>query len=121
MKSIIAAGLLLGCAHGAAQAGPYANIEANSGWVGSDFDGSVVEIHKGYEGELGEKGTWFVQGGPAIVAADGVDTETEFSGKAGVGVAIADGLGAYGELSFITVDGQDDLNVGGKLGLKYNF
>ena len=31
MKSIILAGLLLGAAHGAAQAGPYVNVEANSG------------------------------------------------------------------------------------------
>ena len=56
-----------------------------------------------------------------MVAVDGADTETEVSGKAGIGFHISDALGAYGELSFITVDGQDDLNVGGKLGLKYNF
>ena len=50
MKSIIAAGFLLGCAHGAI-AGPYANIEANSGFVGSDYGGSVTDVHVGYEGE----------------------------------------------------------------------
>ena len=34
MKSIIASGLLLGMAHGAAIAGPYANVEANSSYTG---------------------------------------------------------------------------------------
>ena len=33
MKSIIAAGFLLGMAHGAAIAGPYVNVENNSGFV----------------------------------------------------------------------------------------
>ena len=74
MKSIIAAGLLLGCAQGAV-AGPYANVEANSGWTGNDYLGSVIEIHKGYEGALGEDGSWFVQAGPALVSPDGGDEE----------------------------------------------
>ena len=55
------------------------------------------------------------------MAADGVDTETRFSGKAGVGVPVSDAIGIYGEVSFITADDADDLGVGGKLGVKYNF
>ena len=43
MKSIIASGLLLGMAHGAAIAGPYVNVEANSGWTGTDYGGSVID------------------------------------------------------------------------------
>ena len=54
MKSIIAAGLLLGCAHGAVQAGPYANVEANSGWLADDYQRMLSQGHAGYEGELGE-------------------------------------------------------------------
>ena len=70
-----------------------------------------------------ESGSYHVQGGPAIVAVDGADTETEFSGKAGLGFAVSDAVGVYGELSFITTEiaGDDELNVGGKLGVKYNF
>ena len=48
--------------------------------------------------------SYYVQGGPAIVAVDGVDTETRFSGKAGVGVPVSDALGVYGEVSFLTAD-----------------
>ena len=51
MKSIIAAGLLLGCAHGAVAA-PYANVESNTSWYGNDYLGSVIEAHGGYEGAL---------------------------------------------------------------------
>ena len=56
-----------------------------------------------------------------IVAVDGEDTDTQFSGKAGVGVPVTDAIGVYGELSFLTADDEDDFGVGGKLGLKYNF
>jgi hypothetical protein len=52
---------------------------------------------------------------------DGVDTETQFSGKAGLGLPVSDVLGVYGEVSFLTADDSDDLGVGGKLGVKYNF
>ena len=54
-----------------------------------------------------------------IVAVDGADTETEFSGKAGLGIPVSDALGVYGELSFITAEDafMDDLGVGGKLGV----
>ena len=41
MKSIIASGLLLGMAHGAAIAGPYVNVENNAGFTGSDFTSQV--------------------------------------------------------------------------------
>ena len=103
-----------------ALAGPYVNIEANAGWTGDDYTGATTDVHVGYEGEVGAA-SYYVQAGPAIVAVDGVDTETQFSGKAGLGVPVSDALGVYGEVSFLTADDSDDLGVGGKLGLKYNF
>ena len=115
MKSIIAAGFLLGCAQGAI-AGPYANIETNI-----DRDSSLVEIHKGYEGSIGEDASWFVQAGPAFVTTDGEGTDTELSGKAGVGVDVTEQVNVYGEVAFITVDGSDDNDYGVKVGVKYTF
>ena len=114
MKSIIASGLLLGMAHGAAIAGPYANIEANSGWTGTDYGGTVVDTHVGFEGD-----NWYLQGGPSIVSPDGGDSTVELSGKAGGSVSLTENLGAYGEVSFIT--GDDDNGYGTKVGIKYNF
>ena len=107
-----------------ALAGPYVNVEANAGWTGDDYTGATTDIHVGYEGAIGESGaSFYVQGGPAIVAADGAENSTRFSGKAGAGIPVTDALGVYGEISFITAEDEfmDDLGVGGKLGLKYNF
>ena len=120
IKSVFAATAALSMSAGAALAGPYVNVETNAGWAADDYVGATTDIHVGYEGEVGAA-SYYVQAGPAIVAADGVDTETEFSGKAGVGIPVSDAIGVYGELSFLTADDSDDLGVGGKLGLKYSF
>ena len=120
IKSVFAATAALSMSAGAALAGPYVNVETNAGWVGDDYSGATTDIHVGYEGEVGAA-SYYVQAGPAIVAVDGADTETEFSGKAGLGIPVSDALGVYGEVSFITAEDADDLGVGGKLGVKYNF
>lgn len=112
MKSIIAAGFLLGCAQGAI-AGPYANIEANSGFYGSDYTGTATDVHVGYEGD-----NWYVQGGPALLAPDGADGDIELSGKAGGSYSVNDALSVYGEVSFIT---GDENGYGTKVGAKYKF
>ena len=105
-----------------ALAGPYVNVEANAAWDGDDYTGATTDIHIGYEGEVGTA-SYYVQAGPAIVATDGAENSTRVSGKAGLGLPVSDALSAYGELSFITDDGEflDGLGVGGKLGVKYNF
>ena len=92
IKSVFAATAALSMSAGAALAGPYVNVEANAGWTGDDYTGATTDIHVGYEGEVGAA-SYYVQAGPAIVAVDGVDTETEFSGKAGLGIPVSDALG----------------------------
>ena len=119
-KSVFAALSATAFSAGAALAGPYVNVETNAGWVGDDYTAATTDLHVGFEGEVGSAG-YYVQAGPAIVAVDGEDTDTQFSGKAGVGVPVTDALGVYGEMSFLTADDDDDFGLGGKLGLKYNF
>ena len=124
MKSIIAAGLLLGAAHGtAAVAAPYANIEANSGWKGNDHGSTVTEVHAGWEFEPSENTSVYVQGGPAFVSVDGEDLETEISGKAGVSVDITENTEVYGEIAFITNDQDfnEDVDLAVKVGGTYRF
>jgi len=112
MKSLIIAGLLISAA-GAAQAGPYANVELNSGFSGSDYTGSATDVHVGYEGA-----NWYVQGGTSLIAPDDGDGDVELSGKAGGSYGISDALSIYGEVSFLT---GDTTSYGTKAGLKYNF
>tara|TARA_B100000003_G_scaffold131958_1_gene118406 strand:+ start:1086 stop:1451 length:366 start_codon:yes stop_codon:yes gene_type:complete len=119
-KSVFAATAALSMSAGAAFAGPYVNVETNAGWTGDDYTGATTDIHVGYEGTVGAA-SYYVQGGPAVVAVDGADTETEFSGKAGIGLPVSDAIGVYGEVSFLTAEDDDDFGVGGKLGVKYNF
>ena len=107
IKSVFAATAALSMSAGAAFAGPYVNVESNAGWTGDNYTGATTDVHVGYEGSIGAAG-YYVQAGPAIVAVDGADTETEFSGKAGLGVPVTDALGTYGELSFLTAEDDDD-------------
>ena len=120
IKSVFAATAALSMSAGSALAGPYVNVETNAGWTGDDYTGATTDVHVGYEGALGA-GSYYVQAGPAIVAVDGADTETEFSGKAGLGFPVTDAIGVYGEVSFLTAEDDDDFGLGGKLGVKYNF
>jgi len=121
IKSALAAVVAVPVVSTAALAGPYANVESNAGFWGSDYQGSVTELHVGYEDQLGYDANWYIQAGPALVSPDGEDTTTEMSGKVGVGVDVTEQLNLYGELAFITVDGSDDNSYGTKLGIKYSF
>ncbi len=121
MKAIFAAAAAASSLAAPAFAGPYVNIESNSGFVGSDYSSSVLETHVGYEGDLGGSAAWYVQGGPAVLYPDGDDTTTELSGKAGIGADVSENLNVYGEIAFITVDGSDENDYGLKLGVRYLF
>ena len=67
-KSVFAATAALSVSAGAAFAGPYVNVEANSGWTGSDYSGTATDLHVGYEGALGEDASYYVQGGATKAA-----------------------------------------------------
>ena len=121
-KSVFAATAALSMSAGAALAGPYVNVEANSGWTGSDYGGTASDLHVGYEGDISESASYYVQGGATIVSPDGAESDTVPSGKAGLGLALTDALGAYGEVSFVgSGDSDIDRGYGTKLGLKYSF
>ena len=120
--SFAAAAAALAFAPAAALAGPYVNVETNAGWTGSEYNGAATDLHVGYEGDLGESASYYVQGGATLLTPDGVESDTVPSGKAGVGVGLTDALGAYGEVSFVGSGDKDiDRGYGAKLGLKYSF
>ena len=122
IKSLFAAAAAAPLFAGAAFAGPYVNVETNAGWTGADYTGATTDFHVGYEGALGESASYYVQGGASLVSPDGGDNDTVPSGKAGLGFAVTDALGAYGEVSFVGSGDEDlDRGYGAKLGLKYSF
>ena len=110
---------------GAAFAGPYVNVESNITYPDGDYSGATTDLHIGFEGSLGEKADYYVQGGPSFIAVDGTDgSEGEISGKFGVNVAATDSIGVYGELSGVTGEdssNDDIVNWGAKLGAKFTF
>ena len=105
-----------------AQAGVYVNVESNGSRTGSDIESTVTDLHVGYEGG-NDSFTYYIQGGPAIVAVDGVDSANRISGKVGASFAATSKLGVYGELSLLTADEDTDLDNswGTKIGAKYSF
>ena len=105
-----------------ATAGVFVNVEANSSRTGSDFESTLTDLHVGYEGG-GERFVYYIQGGPAIVAADGVECDNRLSGKVGGSFQATEQLGVYGELSVLTADSDTTNNNswGTKIGAKYNF
>ena len=106
---------------GAAFAGPYVNVEANSGWTGTDYTGTNTDLHVGYDGTLGTS-SYYVQGGATVTAPDGTDGDTVPSGKLGLSAALTEGLGVYGEVSFVgSGDENIDRGYGSKAGVKYSF
>jgi hypothetical protein len=122
IKTAFAAAAALAFAPAAALAGPYVNVEANSGWTGSNYGGTAIDNHIGYEGPLGEDASYYAQVGATVLLPDGGESKWVPSGKAGVGVSLTDALGAYGEVSFVgSGESGVDRGYGAKAGLKYSF
>ena len=106
-----------------ASAGIYANVESNGARVGSEYTGSVTDVHVGYETAAENGSSFYIQGGPAVVAEQGEDSDWRLSGKVGGQFDATEKLGVYGEVSLLTADEDTDLDSswGTKVGVKYNF
>ncbi len=114
MKSIIVAGLLLGCAHGVQAGETYVQTELNT-TIGGD---SSTEIHIGRQGGV-DNASWFVQGGPVVTSTSAGDT-TDLSFKVGGDVidVLTHGLDFYGEVQVVS---GSDTEWATKVGAKYHF
>ena len=119
MKTIALAALTVSALATPAMAGVYINAESNASYTGNDYTSRTTDLHLGYEGTAGQLG-YYIQGGPALQAADGVDGTTDFSGKGGVSIAATEKLDVYGEVSFVT-DETTDTAYGTKIGAKFKF
>ena len=119
IKTLIASGVAVSAAALAspALADVYVNPEFNGGSYGDDWLGGTLNLDVGFEGSSGAY-SYYIQGGPAIVMPRGEDQEVEFAGKIGGSVQASEKVSVYGELSGIT---GDEISVGTKVGMKYNF
>ena len=124
-KPLIAAVAAAPLFAGAAFAGPYVNVEANASYPDGEYTTATTDLHIGFDGGTEDgKVSYYLQGGPAFVAKDGSDTETELSGKVGVSIAATESFGVYGEISGITNEdssGDGIVDWGAKLGGKFTF
>ena len=82
----LALALAASIASAPAIAGPYVNVETNGSYTGSDYTSRATDLHLGFENTLGSF-DWYAQGGKTINAADGVDSDSNWSGKVGGSVA----------------------------------
>ena len=119
MKTIALALAATSFASAPAMAGVYVNAESNASYSGTDYTSRTTDLHIGYEGNVGKLG-YYIQGGPSIVAADGVDGTSNLSGKLGGSVAASEKFDVYGEISFAQVEDADNA-YGTKIGAKYKF
>tara|TARA_R100000322_G_scaffold161544_1_gene123650 strand:+ start:679 stop:1044 length:366 start_codon:yes stop_codon:yes gene_type:complete len=120
IKSFIAAAAATVALAGSAVAGPfYLNGERNDGFVGGSHAGAVNELHVGVKGKVADNVDAYAQIGPAYLQPGIGNGSTEISGKAGASVAISEAVGIYGEVSFMTADGDD--NYGVKTGFTVDF
>ena len=119
IKSVFAATAALSMSAGAALAGPYVNVETESGFAGSNYEGTITEFVVGYEGTAGESTDWYVEVGPAVVSPDGAESETELFAEAGFSIDLSENIEFYGEVSLLT-DDNDNL-YGTKAGVTYRF
>ena len=123
MKIILATAVLLGAAT-PALAGPYVNVESNSAFIGRHGQETVIETHPGFDIQVGESASVYVQGGPAFLLPEVGENTTELSGKIGIGYDVTPNLNAYGEVYAITaetIDFDAPANVNVKAGVKYSF
>ena len=66
-----------------ATAGVYLNVEANSSLTGNEYTSTTTDVHVGYEKAADNGSSFYIQGGPAVVAEQGEDSDWRLSGKVG--------------------------------------
>ena len=119
IKTAFAAAAALAFAPAAALAGPYVNVEANSGFTGSDYTGTTTDAHVNML--VKSVLCYYAQVGPSFVTVDGGESDTVLSGKVGASVAASEELSIYGEFAF--AGGVDDADNGyaTKVGATWSF
>ena len=103
----------------AAQAeGYYVYSEIESDWEGNEYDGSKIKNRVGYEHDLTEDTSVYVELGPQILLENGSDADTRLAVEVGGDTMLTEDLKLYGEVEMVTGPQND---YGTKVGVKYYF
>jgi outer membrane autotransporter protein len=97
----------------------YIYTEVESGWEGSDYEGSSINTRIGYERDITEQTQVYIELGPAIGLEDGASgADTRLEVEVGGDVQITENLELYGEFEMRT-GWLNDYKT--KFGIQYNF
>ena len=97
----------------------YIYTEVESGWEGSDYEGSSINTRIGYERDITEQTQVYIELGPAIGLEDGASgADTRLEVEVGGDIAITENVELYGEVEMRTGPLNDYKT---KFGIQYNF
>ena len=113
IAALAASPFLFACA---AFAGPYVNLEANGSYPDGSYESGALEAQIGYEGETEGGLGYYVSVGPTVGHTESADEfgDVELAGYIG---GTYDKF--YGEIYGVTND--DDIDLAGKVGVKFTF
>lgn len=121
MKSIIAAGILLGALHGAtapAIAGPYLEGEVEFTGTEEDYKKNKSQARAGYEWDFNGTKPYIEVGGGAVTP-DGGDADGFLAIEAGAKHNIGENLSVKASFEQLRFEDETDWKV--KVGTKYSF
>ena len=98
--------------------GYYVYSEIESDWSGNEYDGSELKTRVGYEHDLTEDTSVYVEVGPQLLLDNGEDADTRLAVEVGGDTMLTEDLKLYGEVEMVTGPQND---YGTKVGVKYFF
>ena len=98
--------------------GYYVYSEIESDWSGSEYDGSEIKTRVGYEHDLTDTTSVYVEVGPQFLLENGEDANTRLAVEVGGDTMLTEDLKLYGEVEMVTGPAND---YGTKVGVKYFF
>lgn len=117
-KSFLAVTAALPVLSTSAFAAPYVEVKNTSDFSGGSFDGSLTEIHAGYETEVGENASAYIQFGPALNSPSDTGTSIDFSAYVGGEVSATEEITLFGELGLLT---GEETGLSSEVGVRYTF
>jgi len=119
-KSLLVSTLATPLLASSALAGPYVRGEATVNLSGSQYSNTEVDLLGGYEEDINERTSWWIEAGPSVLFEDGGGQEVRFKIKSGINYTATEQLDLYGEIGTV-INQSTENDYYGKAGFKYKF